>query len=65
MDFHWNEEQLELREVARAFLAEHSTGDALRAVMGSELGFDPALWKQLGAELGWTAVAIPEEFGGF
>jgi alkylation response protein AidB-like acyl-CoA dehydrogenase len=64
MDFHWNEEQLELREVARAFLAEHSTGDALRAVMGSELGFDPALWKQLGAELGWTAVAIPEEFGG-
>ena len=64
MDFHWNEEQLELREVARAFLADHSTGDAIRAVMGSELGFDPALWKQLGSELGWTAVAIPEEFGG-
>jgi alkylation response protein AidB-like acyl-CoA dehydrogenase len=27
-------------------------------------GFDPALWKRVAQELGWTAVIIPEEYGG-
>ncbi len=64
MDFSFTEEQEELRATARAFLAEHSGSEAVRAAMESELGHDPGLWKQLGAELGWTAVTIPEDCGG-
>ncbi len=64
MDFRFTEEQLELREIARGFLADQAGSEAVRSAMESELGYDPALWKQLGAELGWTSVIIPEEYGG-
>ncbi len=64
MNFAFTEEQEELRETARAFLEEHSGSEAVRAAMESELGHDPALWKQIGSELGWTAVTIPEAHGG-
>jgi alkylation response protein AidB-like acyl-CoA dehydrogenase len=64
MDFAFNEEQQELRSIARAFLEEHSAPEAVRQAMESELGYDPQLWKQIGAELGWTSVTIPEEYGG-
>ncbi|NNL65174.1 MAG: acyl-CoA dehydrogenase [Myxococcales bacterium] len=64
MDFAFSEEQEELRETARAFLAERSGSESVRAAMESEHGHDPALWKQLGTELGWTAITIPESHGG-
>jgi len=64
MNFAFTEEQQELRETARAFLAEHASSERVRAAMESEVGHDDALWKQLGSELGWTAVHIPEEYGG-
>jgi alkylation response protein AidB-like acyl-CoA dehydrogenase len=64
LNFAFTEEQEELRATARAFLAEHAGPEQVRAAMESELGHDPALWKRVGAELGWTAVAIPERCGG-
>ena len=64
MNFAFSEEQEELRATARAFLAEHSSPEHVRAAMESELGHDPSVWKRIGAELGWTAVAIPEACGG-
>ena len=64
MDFAFTEEQLELREMARAFLAEHSGSEQVRAAMETSEGYDAKVWQQLAQELGWTAVAIPEEFGG-
>ncbi len=64
MNFAFTEEQEELRATARAFLAEHSASADVRRAMASELGHDPALWKRIGAELGWTAVAIPEACSG-
>ena len=64
MDFRFTEEQEELRATARAFLAEHSKPEQVRVAMESEAGHDRALWKRIGAELGWTAVAIPEACGG-
>lgn len=64
MDFAFTEEQQDLRETARAFLAEHASSERVRAAMEGESGWDDALWAQLGAELGWTAVHIPEEYGG-
>ena len=64
MDFAFNEEQEELRATARAFLANHSGSEQIRAAMESELGYDPQIWKQIAMELGWSAVTIPEAYGG-
>ena len=64
MDFAFTDEQQELRATARDFLAAHSGSEQVRAAMQSELGYDPQVWKQIGAELGWPSVIIPEAFGG-
>ena len=64
MDFRFDEEQEELRAMAQAFLEENSGSEQIRAAMASELGYDPKVWDQIGAELGWTSVHIPEEYGG-
>ena len=64
MDFRFTEEQEELRAIAAAFLEEHSSPEAVRKAMETELGFDPGLWQQLATELGWTSVHIPEAYGG-
>ena len=64
MDFAFNDEQQELRGAARSFLADHSGSEQVRKAMQSELGFDSEVWGQIGAELGWTSVSIPEEYGG-
>jgi alkylation response protein AidB-like acyl-CoA dehydrogenase len=64
MNFALDDEQQRLRDTARAFLATHSSSAAVRAAMTTERGFDPALWRRLGAELGWPAVIVPEEHGG-
>ena len=64
MKFAFNEEQEALRESARSFLQDHSTHEMVTKVMETEEGYDPAVWAQLGAELGWTAVHIPEDYGG-
>jgi len=64
MHFAFDEAQQELREQARAFLAEHAGSEAVRRAMASELGYEPGLWKQISAELGWTALLVPEPHGG-
>jgi alkylation response protein AidB-like acyl-CoA dehydrogenase len=64
MNFAFDEAQEELRSQARAFLAEHSGSEQVRRAMASELGFDPGLWKRISAELGWTALLVPEAYGG-
>jgi alkylation response protein AidB-like acyl-CoA dehydrogenase len=64
VDFTFSEEQEELRAMARAFLADHSGSEQIRAAMESELGYDPGVWKQIASELGWAAVTIPEKYGG-
>lgn len=64
MEFAFNDEQEELRTMARAFLEDHSSGEQVRQVMASELGYDPEVWKRIGSELGWPAVIIPDEYGG-
>jgi len=64
MHFAFDEAQEELRAQARAFLAEHSGSEQVRRAMASEQGFDPGVWKQLSSELGWTALLVPEAYGG-
>ncbi|NJM50971.1 MAG: acyl-CoA/acyl-ACP dehydrogenase [Sphingomonadales bacterium] len=59
----YSEEQIELLDVAANYCRDKSPIDKVRALMDSESGFDAALWADMAA-LGWTAIAIPTEFGG-
>ena len=58
-----SEEQAQLLEVATAFCRDKSPIDKVRALLEDEQGYDPAVWTEL-ADLGWLAIAVPEEFGG-
>jgi alkylation response protein AidB-like acyl-CoA dehydrogenase len=58
MDFAFTEEQLELRTVVRAFLAQRSRSEQVRA------GHSPQTWAQLVEQLELTAIALPESCGG-
>jgi alkylation response protein AidB-like acyl-CoA dehydrogenase len=59
-----SDEQQELRAVVRDFLATHSDESRVRALMGREPGYDPAVWRRLAGELGLVGLAVPEELGG-
>ncbi|MDR3469650.1 MAG: acyl-CoA/acyl-ACP dehydrogenase [Xanthobacteraceae bacterium] len=63
MNFDFSEQQKQLRDEARRYLAEHSSPKAVRAVLDGAAPFDRALWKGLGG-MGFLGVAVPEEFGG-
>ena len=52
-----------LRRSAREFLAKECGPKVVRRLMETEDGYDPALWKKI-ADLGWTALGIPEQYGG-
>jgi alkylation response protein AidB-like acyl-CoA dehydrogenase len=64
MESVFSEEQQALREQARDFLAHHSGSEQVRRAMESEQGYDAEVWKRIGAELGWTALCVPETYGG-
>src|ERR1043166_8982470 len=60
-----NEEQVLLRDSAKAWVREKSPVTALRRLRdsGSADGFDRAAWREMCA-MGWAGVLIPEQFGG-
>jgi len=64
MNFAFTEEQEELRKTVRSFLESKSAEAAVREQMETETGFDTAVWKQAGEQLGLQGLHIPEEFGG-
>lgn len=59
------EEQQMLKTSAQEFLKDRAPVVALRALRDANdsKGYAPELWGQM-AEMGWTALAIPEEYGG-
>lgn len=63
MNFEFSDDQKQLRDQARRFLAEKCPPKAVRAVLEGSAGYDKTLWSGL-AEMGFLGVAIPEEFGG-
>jgi alkylation response protein AidB-like acyl-CoA dehydrogenase len=63
MNFDFSDEQKQLRDTARKFLAEKCPPKAVRAVIDGKAPYDRDLWKGL-AEMGFLGVAIPEEYGG-
>jgi len=58
-----SEDQEFFRETTRKFLESEAPLSAVRALYESAEGFDRLWWKQA-AELGWTSLFVPEEFGG-
>ena len=63
MNFDFSDEQKQLRDEARKFLAEKCQPKAVRAVLDGKAPYDRDLWKGL-AEMGFLGVAIPEAYGG-
>jgi len=63
MNFDFSDDQKQLRDEARKFLAEKCPPKAVRAVLDGKASYDRDLWKSL-AEMGFLGVAIPENFGG-
>src|ERR1700716_2579140 len=63
MNFDFSDEQKQLRDEARKFLAEKCPPKVVRNVLDGKEPYDRELWKGL-AEMGFLGVAIPEEFGG-
>ncbi len=63
MDFAFSEEQEMLRRSAREFLTKECPPKLVRRLMEGGDAYDPDLWKKIAA-LGWTALGIPEEYGG-
>jgi alkylation response protein AidB-like acyl-CoA dehydrogenase len=63
MNFDFSDDQKQLRDEARRFLAKHCSPRAVRAVVDGHAAYDRDLWKGL-ADMGFLGVAIPEAFGG-
>jgi alkylation response protein AidB-like acyl-CoA dehydrogenase len=63
VDFTFDAEQLELRDVARQALERAVDGATLRSLADGPTGVSDELWGAL-VELGWTGLLVPEDHGG-
>lgn len=63
MNFEFSEDQLLIRDQARHFLGQESTAAVVRSILDTPEPYHQPLWQQI-VELGWTAMAIPESYGG-
>ncbi|HEY6432572.1 MAG TPA: acyl-CoA dehydrogenase family protein [Acetobacteraceae bacterium] len=63
MDFDFSDELKQLREEARRFLAERCPPATSRRILDGAAPYDATLWQDI-ARMGWTAAAIPEQYGG-
>ena len=63
MDFAFSEEQEFLRSTAKEWFEKERPMAAIRTAIESTEGFDRDKYAAA-AELGWHAMAIPEEYGG-
>ena len=63
MYFDLTDEQQAIRSTAHDFLAARYKSERIRALAESEHGFESSDWGEM-AELGWTGLALPEEWGG-
>ena len=63
MNFDFSDEQKQLQDQARRYLADKCPTSVVRAVLEGEQVYDRDLWVGLG-EMGFLGAAIPEEYGG-
>jgi alkylation response protein AidB-like acyl-CoA dehydrogenase len=59
VNFAFSEEQEELRKVVKAFLDDKSSEAAVRELMETEAGYDEAVWRQMGDQMGLQGLIIP------
>lgn len=60
----FSEEQAMLLDSAKSFCGDKSDINAVRGLLKSDSGYNPNVWHEMVA-LGWTGIAIPEQYGGF
>ena len=63
MNFEFSADQMQLKDIARKFLEKEEAVKRARNVLEGEASYDEDLWAQI-IEMGFTATAIPEEYGG-
>jgi len=59
----FTEEQKMLQRTVADFLASKCPKTKVRELEEDEKGYSPEMWKEM-ADLGWTGLIIPEEYGG-
>lgn len=64
MNFELSDEQQQLADSVRKYLASHYGFEQRQAIIASATGHSDAVWQAF-AELGLTAIALPEADGGF
>ncbi|TQM11218.1 acyl-CoA dehydrogenase family protein [Pseudonocardia kunmingensis] len=63
MELELSSDQRLFRSTTKSFLEKELPLERIRQLEGSDTGFDRDWWSR-GAELGWTAMLVPEELGG-
>jgi alkylation response protein AidB-like acyl-CoA dehydrogenase len=64
MNFDFSDDQKLLKDQARKFLTDKCSRQVVRSVLdNSEDQYSKELWQEV-VNMGWTATAIPEEYGG-
>ena len=63
MTLAFSEEQAMILDSAMSFCSDRSDITAVRSLLGSETGYSADVWAEMVA-LGWTGIAIPEQYGG-
>jgi alkylation response protein AidB-like acyl-CoA dehydrogenase len=61
--FDLTDEQQAIKSTAHDFLAARYKSERIRELAETDLGFEQSDWDEM-AELGWTGLALPEEWGG-
>ena len=59
----FSDEQAMILDSAKAFCSDKSDINAVRALLKSDTGYSPEVWHDM-VQLGWTGLALPEQFGG-
>ena len=64
MTFVHSAELEELRASVRRFFADKSPEPEVRRLMATTVGYEPAVWRQMGSDLCLQGLMIPEQYGG-
>ncbi|MFL6657663.1 MAG: acyl-CoA dehydrogenase family protein [Massilia sp.] len=64
MDFNFKEEQLQFADALKRWVSKDYSFEARKKIIASDSGVSDAAWDTL-AELGMTALPVPQEQGGF
>jgi alkylation response protein AidB-like acyl-CoA dehydrogenase len=64
MNLDFSSEQTMLRDSAAKFFANECNYEKVKHLEESDKGYSPELWQKV-AELGWTGLPFPENYGGY